>query len=150
MGNPDDGAGTWPAGTRIANSNSVGALRYSFYSAIYTPSLDTWFRSRNYIGGVDQSGTNERLNFPPGTAFVRPFWLPNFSNRSGGWSGHPDTGTSHATWFTGVSVRVDPHAVMKRADTGADSGKFDLRVPEGDFDTGSISLVTPPATLTEV
>ncbi|WP_421704857.1 DUF2793 domain-containing protein [Aliiroseovarius sp.] len=149
LGNPDDAGGTWPVGTAIANSDSVTTLRYSFYTALYVPTTDTWYRTTDHIGGVDLSGTNNVDNFPPGTAAVRPFWLPNFSNRSGGWSGHPDTGTGHSVWFTGVSMRVDPLAVKQRVTTGSTSGKYNLKVPVSNFVTSSISLASPSTKVNE-
>ncbi len=84
LGNPDDPGGTWPAGTAIANTDNVAVLRYSFYTALYVPSTEIWYRTTDHIGGIDLSGTNDARNFPPGTAAVQPFWLPNFSNRAGG------------------------------------------------------------------
>lgn len=149
LGNPDDAGGTWPVGTKIANSDNVATLRYSFYTALYVPTTDTWYRTTDHIGGVDLSGTNDARNFPPGTAAVQPFWLPNFSNRAGGWSGHPDTGTGHSVWFTGVSVRVDPLAAQQKVTTGGTSGKVNLKVPVSNYATNAISLALPSTTVTE-
>lgn len=150
LGNPDDVGGTWPAGTPIANSNNVGTLRYSFYNALYVAQTDTWYRSTDHIGGIDQSGTNQARNFPPGTAFVQPFWLANFSNTTGGWAGHPDTGSAHSVWFTGVSVRSAPHAITQRVTSGGTSGSLSVKVPEVNFGAGTISLVAPSPDISEV
>lgn len=141
MGNPDDPSGIWPAGTRIANPSSGSSFKYAFYSNLHVPQVDRWYSTNGYIGGVDNSGTNYTANFPPGTAYVIPFWLPNFSNRAGGFSGHPDTGTNHKVWFTGASVTPEPLAALSEVLTGASTGRKDIKVPVGDFATGSVSLV---------
>jgi|GEM_PF-471213 len=149
LGNPDDPNGTWPAGTPLANCSSTGALRYTFYTVLYVPELDKWYRTANHIGGVDRSGTNDKENFPPGTSYVRPFWLPNFTNRSGGYAGHPDTGAGHSVWFTGVSVRRETLSAQERVLSGSTSGKIDIRVPSTNFATGSVSLINPNQEITE-
>ncbi|PIE09103.1 MAG: hypothetical protein CSA73_00270 [Rhodobacterales bacterium] len=148
LGNPEDGNGTWPAGTPIANSDSSDAPRAAFYSTPALTDPDQWYRSRAHIGGVDLSGTNAPFNFPPGTACVRVFWLPNYSNRPGGWSGYPDTGAGHSVWFSGVSVLPEALAAQDRVASGASSGMVDLLVPVTDFATGAMSLSPPGAVLT--
>lgn len=150
LGNPDDTNGTWPAGTPIANSSATAGWRSCFYDALYVAQTDKWYRSLSHIGGLDLSGTNEGLNFPPGTAFVQPFWLANYSNRPGGWSGHPDTGPTHGLWVTGVSVRAEPLAALKPVTTGASAGRMDLKVPVSDFDTGTVALAAPSVTVAGV
>ncbi|AXX99201.1 DUF2793 domain-containing protein [Profundibacter amoris] len=140
MGNPDDPGGIWPAGTRIANSSSGNSFKYAFYAGLHVPEVDRWYLTTGHIGGIDTSGTNYTSNFAPGTTYVIPFWLPNFSNRAGGYAGHPDTGTGHKVWFTGASVTPEPLAVMSEVLTGADTGRKDIKVPTGDFAAGTISL----------
>lgn len=147
MGNPDAVGGVWPAGTKIANSSSGSSYKYAFYSGTYVPDVDRWYETKGYIGGVDTSGTNSAVNFPPGTAYVKPFWLPNYSNRSGGYSGHPDTGLSHKVWYTGVSVVPCPLADYSEIISGGLSGQKQLKVPVTDFAAGTISLAVPVQTI---
>lgn len=146
LANPDDPGGTWPAGTRIANSASDGADKYAFFSSLICPATDTWYKTTNHMGGIDKSGTNVTDNFPPGTAFVKVMWLPNYSNRSGGWSGYPDTGSSAKVWFSGVSVTPEVGALTQVAANGA----IDIKIPEGDFVTGNVSMVVAGLSTTEV
>lgn len=150
MGNPDDPNGTWPVGTSLANSEIGGTYKYAVFSGLRTPQLDTWYLARGYMGGMDTSGRNVSNNFPPGTAFTKPFWLPNFSNRTGGWNGYPDTGPSHRVWFTGVSVRPEPAAAVQEVTSGASAGSVEIKVPVSDFATGTISLAPAAQTLSEV
>ncbi|MCI2397797.1 DUF2793 domain-containing protein [Aliiroseovarius subalbicans] len=150
LGNPADGSGTWPVGTPLANASKGGALKYSFFGATVLDQTDTWYRINNYTGGIDLSGTNQSANFAPGTSRVQVFWLPNYSNRSGGYSGFPDTGAAHRVWFTGTSVVPEPHAVQKEEASGAYAGRKLIKVPYSDFDAGTITLVAPARVVTEI
>lgn len=143
LGNPDDPSGVWPIGTNLANSSNGGTNKYSFYGGTVLAETDRWYRSQNYMDGIDYSGGNVSNNFPPGVATVKPFWLPNYSNRSGGYSIYPDTGSAHKVWYTGVSVVPEPIARMEQTAAGSQA----LKVPVADFTTGSISLSTPVQTI---
>ncbi|THH35379.1 DUF2793 domain-containing protein [Aliishimia ponticola] len=141
LGNPDDPAGVWPAGTKIANRSSGWNYKFGFFSDLVVDATDAWYRVENAMGGVDLSGRNVPTNFPPGTAQVRPVWLLNYSNRAGGYSTYPDTGSTHRVWVTGVSVAADQSgAVIREAD-----GSCSLRVVQGDAQTGTVSF--DPATV---
>lgn len=137
LGNPDDANGIWPVGTRIANK-STGALKYSVFGGLIVPATDTWYRIQNYIGGVDISGVNVQANFPPGTAFAKMFWIPNYSNRAGGWSIYPDTGPDHSVWFGGISMAPEPQGILV---ANADGSKT-LKVPKANLGTGAMDVVT--------
>ena len=137
LGNPDDPTGVWPSGTEIANSSSGSSFKYAFYSALVTAETDRWYRTTGYIGGIDRSGQGVGLNFPPGTAFAKVFWLPNHSNIAGGQAGWPDTGAGHRVWFAGVSVTIEPLAATQSESNGSQS----IKVPQADFASGSVSLV---------
>lgn len=145
LGNPEDGSGIWPVGTRIANRNSGPNYKFSVFENLVPDTADAWYRIDYGMGGLDLSGRNVSRNFAPGTATVRPMWLLNYSNRIGGWNGFPDTGTGQRTWVTGVSVDVDATA---RAERVAD-GSCDVHIVQGDVSTGSVSfgpvarIVTP-------
>lgn len=135
LGNPDDPSGIWPAGTELANSG-IGNDKNLVMEGDYVPAVDSWYDASAHIGGIDTSGTNAPFNFAPGTAFVRVFWQANYSNRSGGFSGHPDTGAAHKVWFAGVSLQPVPLAAMGTTANGS----VDLKIPESDFGAGTISL----------
>lgn len=137
MGNPDDPGGIWPAGTRIANRGSGWNYKFGFFTDLVLDATDTWFRIENAIGGIDLSGGNVPQNFPPGTAKARPVWLLNYSNRSGGFAGFPDTGPDRKTWVTGVSIEVDPGGRIVRQPDGS----CGLHVIEGNPDTGAVGMV---------
>lgn len=149
MGNPDHASGTWPVGTRIANSSSGGSYKYAFYDATVVPATDTWYRSTGYIGGIDASGTNAPMNFAPGTTFARPIWLPNYSNRSGGFAGYPDTGTAHKVWFAGVTIRREGLASSKTITSGSASGSVELKVPQSNHAAGTVTLVPAARSVSE-
>ncbi|MDA5092816.1 DUF2793 domain-containing protein [Aliiroseovarius sp. KMU-50] len=142
MGNPDDPSGIWPTGTKIANS-SIGNDKNLLLQGDYAPAADSWYEAAAHIGGIDTSGTNAEFNFAPGTSYVQVFWQANYSNRSGGFSGHPDTGAGHKAWFAGLSLKPVPLAAM----SASANGSVDLKVPESDFGTGSISLVSTTRTI---
>ncbi len=142
LGNPDDPSGIWPAGTPIANS-AIGGDKAVALNGDYAPAVDSWYDVSAHIGGIDTSGTNAMFNFAPGTAFVKVFWQANYSNRAGGFAGHPDTGAGHKVWFAGVSLTPQPLTAMG----AAANGSVDLKVPESDFATGTISLVPAARTI---
>ncbi len=141
LANPHDANGVWPVGTRIANRNSGPNYKFGFYENHVFEANDTWYHVNNAIGGIDLSGRNIANNFPPGTATVRVMWLLNYSNRTGGWNGYPDTGAGQRTWVTGVSVDIDTMAQVSRV---AD-GSCDVYVVQGDSSAGTVSFV--PASL---
>ena len=143
LGNPDDTLGIWPIGTNLANSANGESDKYSFYNGAVLAETDRWYRSQSYMGGIDYSGENVETNFPPGTATVKPFWLANHTNRSGGYLTYPDTGSAHKAWYTGVSVVAEPLA--RKAQTAA--GSQDLKVPVADFATGAVSLSVPVSSI---
>ncbi|UWQ04548.1 DUF2793 domain-containing protein [Aliiroseovarius crassostreae] len=137
LGNPDDPSGIWPAGTSIANSG-IGNDKNVVLEGDYIPAVDSWYDASAHIGGIDTSGTNAPFNFAPGTTYVRVFWQANYSNRSGGFAGHPDTGAGHKVWFAGVSMQPEPLAAM----SAAANGSVDLKIPVSDFGSGTVSLAT--------
>lgn len=135
LGNPDDPSGIWPAGTQIANAGAGAGYKYSFFAALTVPELDRWYQTEAFIGGIDTSGTNRPEAFSPGTAFVKVFWRPNFTNRPGGFQGFPDTGAGHAIWFAGTSITPEPMARIE--------GET-LHVPRLSADAASVEVVANP------
>jgi len=150
LGNPDDANGTWPIGTKIANSSSGDSFKYTYYNGLSVPDIDQWYQAKGFIGGIDTSGTGYEFNFPPGTAYVQPIWFPNYSNRPGGYSGRPDTGSNHKVWNAGVSIIPEPLAAQSEVLSGSTAGKKEIKVPDLDFSTGTISLTTAALSITPV
>lgn len=146
MGNPDDVNGTWPIGTRVANGWTAGTYKYCFYSAYRVPTLGQWYSILNYVGGVDLSGSNTTNNFSPGTAYCKVFWLPNYSNRAGGWNGYPDSGTGHNMWVSGVSVVSEYTGKHLPVTSGAASGRRTLKVLRINAAGTASEVVTPSMT----
>jgi len=148
LANPDDPNGVWPAGTAIANSSDGADLKSAFYDAFIPPTAETWYHTVSHIGGIDRSGRNVFRNFAPGTAMARVVWLPNHSNRSGGWTGFPDTGPEHAVWFAGVSVRPSDTARLVPDATPGFDGALVIETPMPDPITGVLSLSPAPFQVT--
>lgn len=148
MGNPDEADGVWPAGTQIANSTSGGTYKYSLLDGAVLPLTDTWYFAKSHMGGIDHSGSNVASNFPPGTAYVKPFWVPNYSNRAGGFSGYPDTGTTQRVWFAGISVKPETLALTSPVTSGATAGSFALHVPRPNLATGQVDITPAALSLT--
>lgn len=144
LGNPGDGGGVWPVGTRIANRSSGWNYKFAVLDDFLPPAADQWYRIDSAIGGLDTSGTNAPANFAPGTVTVRPVWLLNYSNRSGGFGSYPDTGAGQTTRVSGLSVAPDPSGKI----TAAPDGSATLHILDGDPGTGAVSFIpaTPIAT----
>ena len=137
LANPDDPSGTWPVGTPIANCTSGTNHKYAlvYYDRILEAS-DVWIQAENHMGGLDQSGGNVMNNFAPGTVSVKFVWLPNYSNRSGGYKSYPDTGNSQNIYFSGLSMAHDGLAHTSRNT----DGHIDILVPVTDPVSQSITL----------
>jgi hypothetical protein len=148
MANPYDPSGIWPIGTALANTQAGNPMKFSFFPTSYLPQSDRWYRFENYICGVDQSGTNAARNFPPGTASVVPFILPNYSNRAGGISGHPDTGPNQRLWLANLSIQRQPYVPQRRADSGPQTGAVEFKIIRPDFDATSVVPQAPDLHIT--
>jgi len=149
LGNPNDPSGIWPVGTRLANSSSSGTYKYAFFAGVTVPQTQQWFQAQNYIGGVDTSGTHNGQNFPPGTAYVRIVWLPNYTNRAGGYSTYPDTGADHKVRFSGISITPAAVAHTEPVTTGSHTGRQTLYVPHiTGAPSPSVDVVQPSLQLT--
>lgn len=121
LANPDDANGTWPIGTKIANSRVGGTRKYAFYAGLRVPTLGDWYKTENYIGGIDKSGKNYSRNFSPGCAFCKISWLSSYSNRPGGYSAHPDSGANHKVRYAGISVIPAQNASLSNNADGSKS-----------------------------
>ncbi len=147
MGNPDDPSGIWPIGAKIANRTTGFHQKFAFANEVYVPATDTWYQIAHAIGGIDRSGKNIATNFAPGTASVRPVFLPNHTNRSGGYSGHPDTGAAHQVWLSGLAMDTDPAAKTEAQPDGSRT----VYATSGDPVAGTVSFsaLTPNITAVE-
>ena len=108
---------------------------------------DQWYGARGAIGGLDHSGTGVAQNFAPGTAFVSPVFLPNHSNRPGGFGGFPDTGAGQRIWFAGVSLMPDPIARLVPVTSGPTSGAQTVHVAQPNPATGDLDMGRAAPTL---
>lgn len=144
--NPDDPNGTWPVGTELANSSKGGTYKYSVMGNLRLAAQDTWYQAVNHMGGIDLSGKNVTANFPPGTAYVKVFWLPNYSNRPNGYYSTPSTGPDHRIWYSGVSVTPDIGSVTHRNA----SGSVAIKVLDPNFASGTLSLRDQGLRLTQL
>ena len=119
MGNPDDANGTWPVGTRIANTDAGGTYKYVFFSSLTLPDVDKWYRQTNWLGGLDNSGRNIETNFSPGVSKIKLGWLVNYTNRVGGFGGFPDTGAGHSIWMAGMNLELEHTAKIETSATNS-------------------------------
>ena len=136
FGNPDGANGTWPIGTKIANT-ATADIQYKpcLLDASILEATDIWYHAAGYIGGIDGSGQNEITNFPPGTAFVKFCWQPNFSNRSGGMGDFPDTG-SQKVHYAGAHLWLEHFGLLEKNSNGA----VDIKVPQANKASNAIVL----------
>ncbi len=146
LANPDDPNGTWPVGSKIANHQNGATYKYAFFGGLIVPAVDTWYKTTNFIGGIDGSAGNNGVNFAPGTAFVKLMWLPNYSNRAGGFSIFPDTGGGHSVWFAGISVAPERGAVLVTEATGAKTP----HIPRANLSTNIMDVVPGALTVEQV
>lgn len=150
FGNPDDGGGVWPAGTVVANTAVTTGPKLCAMAGTVPPLADSWYQARGRIGGIDRSGTNVAQNFAPGTAFVRPLFLPNWSNRSGGFSGFPDTGANQKVGLAGITFFRDVTATYETVTSGTAPGSQMIYAAAPNVATGQIDVIAAVSSLTEV
>lgn len=75
-----------PIGTPVENVNSGGTYKYLFASNISISGAwaTAWQRFEGTIGGFDLSRANSFTQFAPGTAKIKPLFLPNHSGTVAG------------------------------------------------------------------
>ncbi|WP_136635901.1 DUF2793 domain-containing protein [Pseudooceanicola onchidii] len=139
LANPDNG-GIWPVGTPLANTASGSGPKGFLLDEGVPAATDTWYQTTGHIGGLDLSGTDRVSNFAPGTVSVAPVFLPNLSNRPGGYAGHADTGAGHRVWFGGIAFDRDPMAATQPVASGASSGARDVFATTLDPSGGTVTL----------
>ena len=90
--------GTFPAGTKVSQSNSGNTFKYQAMEYSIPPSI--WKHYSGYYDGTDYSGMNVLNKFPPGTAYAKVGFLWN-NNKS-----------DDQVWVTNISVKTDyKHAI---------------------------------------
>lgn len=95
---------TLPAGTPVSNGSSAGSYMYGGLNATVVPKVWTSYTSAIYTGEHTNKQAGATTAFPPGTAYVKLAFLPNFS----------DTANSRHS-FAGISFS-DASAAQKTAD----------------------------------
>ena len=71
---------TLPAGTPVSNGSSAGSYMYGGLNATVVPKVWTSYTSAIYTGEHTNKQAGATTAFPPGTAYVKLVFLPNFSD----------------------------------------------------------------------
>ena len=84
--NPKDAAGTWTAGTKVAQSTSGGTYTYNLKSNWMVNKTGTtqWEYQAQEISGINTSNTDNIARFRAGTAFIAPLFIFNYGGRGTG------------------------------------------------------------------
>ena len=84
--NPKDAAGTWTAGTKVAQSTRGGTYPYNLKSNWMVNKTGTtqWEYQAQEIAGINTSNTENIAMFRAGTAFIAPLFIFNYGNNSSG------------------------------------------------------------------
>lgn len=90
--------GTFPAGTKVSQSNSGATFKYQAMGNSIPPT--EWRHYSGHYDGTDYSGKNVRDKFPPGAAYAKVGFLWNYNN------------SDDQVWITNISVKTDyKHAI---------------------------------------
>lgn len=101
--------GTFPAGTKVSQSNSGANYKYNPWSNSLCET--TWTHYVGYYDGTDYSGNNVQTKFPPGAATAKVGFLWNYQSQS----------TTDQLWITNVSVMEDVKTSISNAQTTANN-----------------------------
>lgn len=84
--NPKDAAGTWTAGTKVAQSTSGGTYIYNLKANWMVNKTGTtqWEYQAQEIAGINTSNTENIAMFRAGTAFIAPLFIFNYGNNGSG------------------------------------------------------------------
>ena len=84
--NPKDAAGTWTAGTKVAQSTSGGTYIYNLKANWMVNKTGTtqWEYQAQEISGINTSNTENLAGFRAGTAFIAPLFIFNHGGSSTG------------------------------------------------------------------
>lgn len=90
--------GTFPAGTKVSQSNSGATFKYQAMDDSIPPT--EWKHYSGHYDGTDYSGKNVGDKFPPGTAYAKAGFLWNYNK------------SDDQVWVTNISVKTDyQHAI---------------------------------------
>lgn len=90
--------GTFPAGTKVSQSNSGAMFKYQAMGDTIPPT--EWKHYSGYYDGTDYSGKNVGTKFPPGAAYAKVGFLWNYNK------------SDDQVWVTNISVKTDyKHAI---------------------------------------
>lgn len=101
--------GTFPAGTKVSQSNSGANYKYNPWSNSLVET--EWTHYVGYYDGTDYSGNNVQTKFPPGAATAKVGFLWNYQKQS----------TTDQLWITNVSVMEDVKTSISNAQTTANN-----------------------------
>ena len=84
--NPKDVAGTWTAGTKVAQSTSGGTYPYNLKSNWMVNKTGTtqWEYQAQEMAGINMSNTENVAMFRAGTAFIAPLFIFNYGSNGSG------------------------------------------------------------------
>ena len=84
--NPKDAAGTWTAGTKVAQSTRGSTYQYNLKSNWMVNKTGTtqWEYQAQEISGINTSNTDNIARFRAGTAFIAPLFIFNYGGRGTG------------------------------------------------------------------
>ena len=84
--NPKDAAGTWLAGTKVAQVTSGGTYTYNLksYWMVNKTGTTQWEYQAQEIAGINTSNTDNIARFRAGTAFIAPLFIFNHGNNGSG------------------------------------------------------------------
>ena len=84
--NPKDVAGTWAAGTKVAQSTSGGTYHYNLKSGwmVGKTGVTQWEYQAQEMAGINTSSADNNALFRAGTASIAPIFLFNYGGTSTG------------------------------------------------------------------
>lgn len=121
--------GTFPAGTKLSQSNSGGNYKY-IHNNVLIPT--TWTSYTGTIGTVDYSGTNAVGKFPPATAYCKVGWLWNYNNvNDTAWVSNVSFTEDLATYQTVQKTvkQVDVEYYLSTSSTSTTGGSWSVTAP---------------------
>ena len=84
--NPKDAAGTWTAGTKVAQSTKGGTYIYNLKGGWMVGKTGTtqWEYQAQEMAGINTSSADDNALFRAGTAFIAPLFMFNYGGSSTG------------------------------------------------------------------
>lgn len=126
--------GTFPAGTKVSQSNSGANYKYNPWSNSLVET--EWTHYVGYYDGTDYSGNNVQTKFPPGAATAKVGFLWNYQKQS----------TTDQLWITNVSVMEDVKTSISNAQTTANNAATAASTAQTTANTAKSTADTAKAT----